>query len=216
MLHAPIRTSLALLALTAPLALTASCSSTKGSVDTGLTEVSSEWVQPTETDQRLINVRAMEVSVINSEDGYVELSDWFQSRGDQVYPKLLEMVATGDTRQRSFSLSVIAALRDQRLAMPLRAAMPESALDSKGHGYEYARALASMGDFSRLPLLIDGLQDDDIYTRALANDTLQKATRNAIPFKANATAEVRQEAVDAWMLWWERQQADELLNGSGR
>jgi len=216
MLHAPIRTALAFLALTAPLALTASCSTTKGATATGLTEVTSEWVQPTDSDQRKINVRAMEVSVINSTEAYVELSDWFQSKGEQVYPKLLEMVETGDTRQRSFSLSVISALRDARLAEPLHDAMPESALKSKGHGYEYARALAAMGDYSMLPVLIEGLQDDDQYTRALANDTLQKATRNAIPFNANATPDERQIAVDAWMLWWERQQTDELLSVSRR
>ena len=212
MFHAPIRPVLVSLALILALSLTSSCASTSASTGTASNDDPSEWLKPTAGMQRSINIKAMEVTVINSTDEYVALSDWFQTKGEQAYPKLLEMVESGDTRQRTFSLSVISAIRDRRLAMPLRNAMPEAALENKGHRYEYARALAMMGDFSALPVLIEGLNDTHSVARIESMKALQKATHNPIPYSPNASPEDRQKAVDAWMIWWERQQADVLLS----
>ncbi|MEM9383165.1 MAG: hypothetical protein AAGB93_24665, partial [Planctomycetota bacterium] len=163
----PIRTSLGLLALTALLSVVApACSSTKSR--SGSNGDYGVWTEPTADLARQIELRAMRVSVIASPDEYVELSDWFQSVGEPAYPRLLEMIDTGDMRQRSFALSMMYGLRDRRLVEPLKAVMPAEALEVQGHRYEYARALAAMGDFEMLPELIDGLQDDDRMVRGLA------------------------------------------------
>ncbi|MEM1449796.1 MAG: hypothetical protein AAF957_02260 [Planctomycetota bacterium] len=205
----PIRTSLGLLALTAFLSVATACSSTKGSASSNAEY--GVWTEPTADLARQIEQRAMRVSVIASPSEFVELSDWFQTIGEPAYPRLLEMVEIGDMRQRSFALSVISALRDRRLVAPLKAVMPEKALEIQTHRYEYARALATMGDYEMLPALIDGLQDDDHFLRALANQTLREVTNNDVPYEATAPREERQIAVEAWKSWYQTQQEDALL-----
>ena len=205
----PIRTSLGLLALTAFLSVAAACSSTKDTASSNAEY--GVWTEPTADLARQIEARALQVSVISSPSEYVELSDWFQTVGEPAYPRLLEMIEMGDTRQRSFALSVVSVLRDRRLIAPLKAVMPEAALEMKTHRYEYARALATMGDYEMLPSLIDGLQDEDQFLRALANQTLSEVTNNVVPYSASAPREERQVAVEAWRSWYQTQQEDALL-----
>lgn len=211
MLLAPLRTTLGLLALTPPLVLATSCASTKASASGDAEVTSTEWVEAAPDLQLQIDTRAMQVAVMASPDEFVELSDWFQGVGEPAYPALLEMIESGEKRERSFALSVVSATADRRLLEPVKEAMPVSALKDEQHSYEYARALARMGDYSELPTLIAGLQDKDRYTRALANETLKEVTNNQIGYSPDASAEERQKAVEAWLAWWEAQQQDVLL-----
>ena len=117
----------------------------------------------------------------------------------------------GNTRQRSFSLCVIAAMQDRRLLEPVREVMPAEALASEGIRREYARALAKMGDFSELPVLIEALRDSSPEQFGRAARALETVTNSDIPVSASTSPEKREEIVEAWLEWWNNQQRDALL-----
>lgn len=187
------------------------CSATKGAVSTTQAEDDGAWLQPSPGLARQIQLRSIEVESAATQDEYVRLSDWFQSVGEPAYPALLDLAGGNSARGRSFALSVIAAMGERRLLEPLREVLPFESLDRAGHRYEYARALVKLGDFSKIPVLIGGLEDENLYTRAVANEALKSATNNAIPFRADGPPEERAQAVAAWREWWSTRSADGLL-----
>lgn len=186
----------------------ASCAS-NGQTSASLSD--SEWLEPSAELQRKISQKEIEVSICPDQFTWIGLSDWFQSVGEPAYPKLLEMISYGNPRQRSFSLCVIAAMQDRRLLEPMREAMPTSALESEGIHREYARALAKMGDFSELPVLIEALRDSSPEQFGRAARALETVTNSNIPVSASSTLEEREKIVEAWLGWWEKQQQDALL-----
>ena len=170
-----------------------------------------DWLEPSADLQRQIDQKAIEVSTCQDRYTWVGLSDWFQSVGEPAYGKLLEMVEFGDPRQRSTALCVIAAMQDRRLLQPMRDAMPASALESESTRREYARALAKLGDFSELPVLIEAMRDSNPEQFGLAHRALEEVTNTDIKVSATSTPEERERIVQAWMTWWTDHQADFLL-----
>ncbi|MDG1491643.1 MAG: hypothetical protein P8M11_01215 [Planctomycetota bacterium] len=197
--------------LSASLLLLGALSSCASNAQTQSSVSSSEWLQPSGDLQRKINQKEIEVSLCADQVTWIGLSDWFQSVGEPAYPKLIEMVEFGNPRQRSFSLCVIAAMQDRRLLEPMREAMPAASLQAEGIHREYARALAKMGDFSELPVLIEALRDSSPEQFGRAARALETVTNSNIPVSAASTLEEREEIIEAWLLWWENQQQDALL-----
>jgi len=186
----------------------ASCA-TNASTSASLSD--SQWLEASPELQRKIDQKEAEVLVCPDQFTWIGLSDWFQSVGEPTYPNLLEMVQYGNTRQRSFSLCVIAAMQDRRLLEPVREVMPAEALASEGIRREYARALAKMGDFSELPVLIEALRDSSPEQFGRAARALETVTNSDIPVSASTSPEKREEIVEAWLEWWNNQQRDALL-----
>ena len=171
------------------------------------------WLEPSPALARQIEIKALEVSQINSSvDDFVRLSDWFQSVGEAAYPKLLEMVTSPDNNQTSFALAVIAAQRDVRMLKPLRQAAPLESIRSESHRAAMARALLMLGDRSGVPILIDGLESPNIFARRKCLSALKRGTNVEIPYNANASEEERADGVKAWRKWWAEMEQDDLLN----
>ena len=169
------------------------------------------WLEPSPSLARDIELRSMEVSQMAAQDDFVRLSDWFQSVGEPAYPKLLEMAGSTDDRQRTFSLSVIAAQRDPRILAPLLETVPMSSIPKQQHRYEMARALLMLGDKSGVPILIDGLESPSRGARAQSITALNRGTNAGIKYNAAASAEERAESVAAWRQWWSEMEQDTLL-----
>lgn len=191
----------------------ASCSSTtKGSASARGSDADTEWLEPSPALKRDIQLKAMEVEVIQTPDDFVRLSDWFQHVGEPAYPKLLEMVGSGDARARSFAMSVISAMRDPRLLDPFREAVSLDDLRSDNHRYDYARAILSMGDFDGAPILIGGLEDPNPQKRALAYRALGRSTNTGIGFDPHGSEEERAESIAKWRRWWAEVNSDPMLD----
>jgi hypothetical protein len=186
----------------------ASCA-TNASTNASLSN--SEWLEASSELQRKIDQKGAEVTICPDQFTWIGLSDWFQSVGEPTYSKLLEMVEYGNTRQRSFALCVSAAMQDRRLLEPMREAIPTEALGSEGIRREYARALAKMGDFSELPVLIEALRDSSPEQFGRAARALETVTNSDIPVSASTSYEDREKIVEDWLGWWEDQQRDALL-----
>ncbi len=197
--------------LSASLLVLASLASCATNATTSASFSASEWLEPSPELQRKIDQKEAEVSLCPDQFTWIGLSDWYQSVGEPAYPSLLQMVQYGDMRQRSFSLCVIAAMQDRRLLEPMREALPPASLEAEGTRRESARALAKMGDFSELPVLIEALRDSSPEQFGRAARALETVTNSDIPVSANTTAEEREEIVEAGLQWWENQQRDELL-----
>ncbi len=190
----------------------ASCASTQGSAPVGaMGNVESSFLEASPALARDIEIKALEVSQMRSDDDFIRLSDWFQSVGESAYPKLLEMAQSSDDMQCTFALSVIAARRDARLLEPLREAAPMSSIANQKHRYEMARALLMLGDQSGVPILIDGLESPHPRARAQASKALSRGTNSGIGFNALGTDEERAESVAAWRAWWNGMEQDQLL-----
>lgn len=197
--------------LRASVLLLGALASCAGTHTTSASLPAGEWLEPSADLKRKIDQKAVEVSNCQDRYTWVGLSDWFQSVGEPAYPKLLEMVEYGDPRQRSTALCVIAAMQDRRLLQPMREAMPPAALERESTRREYARALAKLGDFSELPVLIEAMRDSDPEQFGLAHRALEEVTNTQIQVRANSTPEERERIVAAWMAWWEQHQGDLLL-----
>jgi HEAT repeat protein len=68
--------------------------------------------------------------------------------------------------------------------------------------YEAASALVQLGDPQGIPALIEELEAPDGSANALAFEDLRRYTQEDIPYDANASADARKAAANAWRQWW--------------
>ncbi len=198
----------------------AACSSTKASVSTeglGGADAPSgqdqlpELIQPASDIATRISVKSYEVQGIRSSDEFVRLFEWFQNQGELAYPKLIEMAAGSHSGAQEFAMSVIGARGDDRLLPYFLRDVPAPSPDNANLHLGYHRALLAMGETSSIPVLIDGMEEDNLKKRAVAHLALERATRTGIGFDAGGDPEARAASVQAWRAWYAAQSSDPLL-----
>lgn len=195
------------LAVLAGAALTVACSSTKGSASTG--PESNVFVEPSEQLARQIELKAVESEFWGSEEEFVGLCDWFYEVGEPAYETLLDMASGSSVRAQFVSMSVFAIVGDRRLVQRFRdeVAVPED----PSLRMSYARALMHMGDFSEAPTLIAGLHDPNPRNRAMAHQSLERATNNEVPFNQAGSYEEREKTASIWRRWVAAHTDDPML-----
>lgn len=146
----------------------------------------------------------------------LEAIRWFASVGEPAYPTLLRL-ATDERDHVVFSaLAALGATGDPRLAAPLRV-IPWSEERFAGDlGYERARTLVRLGDWSAMPVLIGGLRDTRAVTRALCIKALTEATGDGRGFDPRANESERELAINRWEQWWLARSGEGLLRGETR
>ena len=60
-------------------------------------------------------------------------------------------------------------------------------------------------------MLIEGLRDDRLVTRALCAQALYEATHERFDYDPRAEAQQREDAVRRWETWWSARSGDPLL-----
>jgi hypothetical protein len=91
-------------------------------------------------------------------------------------------------------------------------ALPWTEARAKGDlGLERARTLVRLGDWSEMPVLIEGLADERLFTRSLCSDALQEATHETQGFDARAEAELREKSIARWRQWWLQRSGEGIL-----
>ena len=191
------------------LAMVLGCASTRSSVSTG--GGGSEWLEPSPQLKEQIVESAKRLPWTHGLER-VELVHWFAQVGEPAYPTLLEMVLDPRKDVAGAALAALGATRDQRLVMPLRGLAWPKDVDSD-LALERARTLLRLGDWERVPELIEGLKDERLVTRALCIQALYEATHERFGYDARAEEGERATAVEKWSAWWKERSSDPLLVG---
>jgi len=137
----------------------------------------------------------------------IEIIQWFAEVGEPAYPVLLELVLDPRSDVAGAALAALGATRDARLVEPLRE-LPWPEEDAPDLALERARTLLRLGDWSMLPHLINGLEDERVMIRALCSQALWEATHERFDYDANAPDAERQASIESWRAWWHEHQAD--------
>jgi hypothetical protein len=166
------------------------------------------WVEPTPRLQMKIEEQVQRLPWSHGIER-IDIIQWFAGVGEPAYPVLLELVLDPRPDVAGAALAALGATRDARLVEPLRD-LPWPLIERTDLALERARTLLRLGDWSMLPHLIDGLEDDRIMIRALCGQALFEATHERMGFEAGAGEEERAQGVARWKAWWAAHQADPL------
>jgi hypothetical protein len=80
--------------------------------------------------------------------------------------------------------------------------------------FERARTFLRLGDWSDAPVLIEGLRNETLMTRAMCAQALFEATGERLGYDAKAAALIRDEAVPRWEAWWKAREREGILVSS--
>lgn len=195
------------LSLSFAAAVLASCvTTTEGQSDVP----DSRWVQATGSLEVELGRQAEALPWTHGRER-VELIAWFAAVGEPAYDTLLGFL--GDERPEvvATALAALGATGDARLVEELRTAEQDDW--NTALKLESARARVRLGDWAVMPRLIDGLEAEDAFVRALCLQALEGATRETLGFEPHGDAVDREMGVKRWRSWWQRRQSDALLAG---
>lgn len=168
----------------------------------------SNWVKPASGLESEIAKHAESLPWTHGRDR-VDLISWFASVGEPAYDTLLLFLEDERPEVVGTALAALGATRDARLVPYLRDA--ERASWSGPLRLESARTRVRLGDWEAMPVLIDGLESEDHFKRAMCAQALFEATRENKGFAPGAALPEREEAVARWRTWWQQRSSDGLL-----
>lgn len=184
------------------LALLASCASTP-------TEDEHDWLRPSANLRKQIEDQVTRLPWTHGIERIEQIA-WFASVGEPAYPYLLELCSDPRPDVAACAVAALGATGDSRLVEPLH--QVQWTTDSApAVRYERARAYLRLGDWSQIGVLVDGLESEDSWTRALCLASLKESTRIDLGFEASADAEQRAAAVARWRNWIAARQNEGLV-----
>lgn len=140
----------------------------------------------------------------------VEQIQWLAGIGEPAYDTLIELCADSRPDVAASAVAALGATGDSRLVEPLRKVEWATA-DDRALEYEKARAFARLGDWSRVDLLIAGLEDETLWARAWSVQALREATGQDFGFDPKAEPDQRAEAVAKWKAWSSSRKGEGIL-----
>lgn len=136
---------------------------------------------------------------------------WFARVGEPAYETLLELAVDDRDNVAAAALAALGATGDRRL-VPYLQELDWTPERLEGDlGLERARTLVRLGDWSAIPVLVRGLNDDRLITRRLCYEALYEATREDQGYDPHADAYEREKSVDRWKDWWLRRTGEGLV-----
>jgi hypothetical protein len=197
-----------LAALACACALVPSCATTThASLGSGEKSV---WLEPSPQLRQQIESEAKRLPWTHGLER-VELIRWFGKVGEPAYPVLLEMVCDSREDVAGAALAALGSTRDSRLVEPLRSLPWPKGAEDRDLALERARTLVRLGDWEMMPVLIEGLSDDRLVTRALCAQALFEATHERFDFDPRAEPEAREASIARWQGWWSARDRDPML-----
>jgi hypothetical protein len=165
-----------------------------------------DWLEPSPRLAQQIEDQVRKLPWTHGEER-VELIHWFAAIGEPAYARLLVLCLDARPEVAASAVAALGASGDSRLVEPLnRLEWPETMHPEVR--YERARALLRLGDWRQLDALVDGLEDESLWTRAWCAQALEEVTRQRLGFDPRAEESERAEAVARWREWM-RMRADE-------
>lgn len=174
----------------------------------------SPWLEPSPNLRLQIDERVERLPWTHGVER-VELIRWFAIVGEPAYPTLLELAGDPRPDVAGAALAALGATGDARLVEPIRAIRWSYRLPRTVE-LERARALVRLGDWSEVPRLIDGLEDAELYTRALCAKTLFDLTQERFDYDARGTDAARADSVKRWRAWWSERSLDPVAQDERR
>ena len=189
------------------LVFAASCGSTKEAKSQELDQ--GRWLAPSLLLKQQLDDEAARLPYTRGIER-IEQIRWFASIGEPAYETLLEMIADPREEVASAAFAALGATGDRRLVDPLREADWQADTRGSDLKLERARTMVRLGDWSEIPTLISGLEDERVYVRGLAIEALAEATGETLSFDARSDSTSREIAVDRWERWWLKYSGDPL------
>jgi hypothetical protein len=176
----------------------------------------SPWLEPSPVLREQIRDQIERMPWTHGADR-VDQIRWLASVGEPAYEMLLPVCLDPRPDVAGSALAALGATGDSRLVEPLRALdwQPEMNMD-KGLLLERARTYVRLGDWSQVQVLIDGLRDDELWTRSWCAQALHEATKMRFDYDPHGEPEARAAAVERWQQWLDSRRVEGLLPGERR
>ena len=197
------------------LLIAAACSSTPDEASTrteirGLSMVESAWIAPSPILEREIEEHAARLPYLQKIDDFRNEITWFVQVGEPAYPTLLDCVRNEDPKVAGAALAALAASGDARVISHLEEIPWPSDPDPKLR-YERARCHVKLGDWGPMGILVGGLEDPDLWNRALCFKALKDETNHSFDYHPRLEGAEREASVAAWREWLAERDLDSML-----
>jgi hypothetical protein len=188
----------------------AACTTTSADLRDDSIDRDSPWIQATPLLAQQIEDEAARLPYSHGFDRLEQIR-WFAAMGEPSYAVLLRLAA--DTRDdvAAAALAALGATKDSRLVPHIQGLEWSEDRMSGDLALERARTLVRLGDWSDLPLLIQGLRDERLFTRSLCSDALTEATHENQGYDPRAEKSEREKAVARWEQWWLTRSGEGIL-----
>lgn len=144
----------------------------------------------------------------------VEQIRWLAGVGEAGFEQILPVCLDPRPDVAGAALAALGATGDKRLVVPIRELpWPADETLDKGLLLERSRTLVRLGDWSQLSVLVDGLEDEEFWTRAWCSQALREATKRSFDYDAKADPKLRAESVARWREWIESRRVEGILPG---
>lgn len=204
----PLRAPFRIAACAALLSL-AACTTSSVHVDDS--ESPEGWLLPSPLLEQQIEDEARRLPYTHGIE-HLEQIRWFASVGEPAYPMLLELAADEREKVAAAALASLGATGDRRLVDHVREIeWPNGAPAEESLQLEYSRTLVRLGDWSEIPVLIEGLLDERMHIRALCDQALFEATNLRFGYDPRGEARNRENSVRRWEEWWLARTGEGLL-----
>lgn len=188
----------------------AACTSTAREVRDDGIDRSSPWVQATPLLAQQIEDEAARLPYSHGFDRLEQIR-WFASMGEPAYTVLLRLALDPRDDVAAASLAALGATQDSRLVPHIQGLGWTAERKQGDLELERARTLVRLGDWSEMPVLIRGLNDERLFTRSLCADALREATHETQDYDPRAEKSEREKGVARWEQWWLRRSGEGLL-----
>lgn len=188
----------------------AACSSTARDVRDDA-QPRSPWIQATPLLSQQIEDEAARLPYSHGFDRLEQIR-WFASVGEPAYPFLLRLAADPRDDVAAAALASLGATLDARLVPHIHALAWDETRALGDLGLERGRTLVRLGDWSQIPVLIEGLGDERLFTRSLCGDALKEATHETHGFDPRAEQSAREKAIGRWREWWLQRAGEGILS----
>lgn len=185
------------------------CSSTKGGQTADMVD-KSPWIEPSPLLKQQIDDEAKRLPWTHGFERLEQIR-WFASVGEPAFASLLVLAEDPRDDVAAAALAALGATVDRRLVPYIRDINWSPGRQNSDLGLERARTLLRLGDWSGIPVLIDGLRDERLYTRSLCIEALREATHEKLDYDPRADLEERDQGVMRWVEWWSSRSGDSLV-----
>lgn len=170
----------------------------------------SDWIQPSPILREQIEDESERLPWTHGFERLEQIR-WFASVGEPAYTALLELAVDPRDDVAAAALAALGATLDRRLVPHIRKLAWAEERKKSDLGLERARTLVRLGDWSEIPVLIRGLEDERLYTRSLCADALREATHETMDFDPRAERTERDKAIKRWEEWWGERSGEGLI-----
>lgn len=190
--------------------LLAACTTTERNVRDDSIDHDSPWIQATPLLGQQIEDEAARLPYSHGFDRLEQIR-WFAAMGEPAFAVLLRLAADPRDDVAAAALAALGATKDSRLVPYIQDLEWTVEREGSDLALERARTLVRLGEWSEMPALITGLEDERLFTRSLCIDALREATHETLAFDPRAEKSEREKAVLRWRQWWLQRSGEGIL-----